>query len=106
MLPARRRLRASEVEEVLSRGKSARATYLSAKSLSTGQPLRVAAVVSKKVAKKAVERNRLRRGLYRALMPIVASGNVMIFIQKIPNEALVPAFSKDLEVLLQQSITK
>lgn len=106
MLPSDRRLRTTEVQEVLARGKAARGVYLSAKILPTLHPIRVAAVISKKVAKKAVERNRLRRALYRALISLVGNGNVVIFIQKTPHEALVPAFLKDLTLLLQQNIKK
>jgi ribonuclease P protein component len=91
MLPKSRRLTSSEVTEVLKRGRSRRGEYLSLKLLILPSPLRASAVVSKSVAKKAVERNRLRRAVYRALSsPLAASvqsqckGNAVIFVQKVP----------------------
>ena len=97
-----RRLSATEVREVLKLGRSKRATYLSMKFLATDTPLQVAVVVSKATAKGAVERNRLRRALYRALPPLQKSGKAVIFLQKIPTTLLQPAFSEDLMLLLSQ----
>ena len=56
MLPKRRRLSAREVKEVMTRGRSRRASLLSAKYVAGTSPLRSSAVVSKKVAKKAVKK--------------------------------------------------
>ena len=100
MLPKRRRLSAREVKEVMTRGRSRRASLLSAKYVAGTSPLRSSAVVSKKVAKKAVERNRLRRALYRALATYKGTGTAVIFVQKIPTDSLTPAFARDLVVLL------
>jgi len=101
MLPKRRRLSAREVKEVLLKGRSRRASLLSAKYIAGNAPLRASAVISSKVAKKAVERNRLRRALYRALSTYKGAGTAVIFIQKIPADPLTPAFAHDLVVLLK-----
>lgn len=101
MLPKRRRLSAREVKDVMTTGRPRRASLLSAKYIAGGSPLRASAVVSKKVAKKAVERNRLRRALYRALAAYEGTGAAVIFIQKIPADPLTPAFMRDLVVLLK-----
>lgn len=101
MLPKRRRLSAREVKDVMAVGRSRRAGLLSAKYIIGGTPLRASAVVSKKVAKKAVERNRLRRALYRALATYGGTGTAVIFIQKVPTDPLTPAFAHDLVVLLK-----
>lgn len=101
MLPKRRRLSAREVKEVMQSGRSRRASLLSAKYVPGNNPLRASAVVSKKVAKKAVERNRLRRALYRALVGYKGNGTAVIFIQKVPATPLTPAFAHDLVVLLK-----
>ncbi len=99
MLPKPRRLTAEEVQNVLTAGRSARSTLLSAKYVANTGPLRVSAVVSKKVAKRAVERNRLRRALYRALADVDMKGTAVVFVQKVPEGALTPAFREDLLVL-------
>jgi ribonuclease P protein component len=101
MLPKRRRLSAREVKEVMTAGRSRRASLLSAKYSPNNGVLRASAVVSKKVAKKAVERNRLRRALYRALAAYEGTGTAVIFIQKVPPDPLTPAFARDLVVLLK-----
>lgn len=101
MLPKNRRLSAHDVREVLKLGRSKRATYLSMKFLATETPLQIAMVVSKAIANRAIERNRLRRALYQALPPLQQTGKAVIFIQKIPTASLQSAFSEDLALLLQ-----
>ncbi|GEM_PF-1201815 len=112
MLPSSRRLRTKEVEEVIKRGVSARGVFITAKALKndgTIEGVRAAAVVSKKIARSAVERNRLRRALYRAV-GIVASEkgtttnhgmNVVFFIRSIPPNPLSPAFLKDVSSIIK-----
>ena len=99
MLPKARRLTSAEVREVLKSGRSKRAEYLSMKYIAQPTALRASVVVSKAVAKGAVERNRLRRALYHALSPIVGSGTAVIFVQKKPKKPLQPAFAEDLQML-------
>ena len=100
MLPKRRRLSAEEVREIIAKGRPVRASFLSLKYISGPQALRAAVVVSKKISKKAVIRNRVRRALYRALHTMDGKGSVVVFVQKIPDTALTPAFSEELMVLL------
>lgn len=66
MLTKRSRLSAEQVREILKTGQSARARTLSVKYLHCPGE-RAAVVVSSKVAKTAVLRNRLRRAAYRTL---------------------------------------
>lgn len=67
MLRKTRRLRSAEVRAVIAHGKGARHGAISLKYLDNKGFFRAAAVVSKSTAKRAVDRNRLRRALYRAL---------------------------------------
>lgn len=101
MLPTSRRLRAQEVRQVLKTGRQRRAAYLSMKYVISPSPLRAAAVVSKAVAKRATERNRLRRALYRALQERHSTGMAVFFIQKVPPGPLKRAFAADLAALLR-----
>ncbi len=110
MLSASRRLRTKEVEEIIKRGVPARGVFVTAKAI-VGDTInvRAAAVVSKKIARSAVERNRLRRALYRAVAEVklpslqsshaeggvTTSLNIVFFIRSIPPNPLLPAFSKD-----------
>ena len=102
MLPKSRRLTSQEVRVVLKTGRSRRGDLLSSKYVALPTPLRVSAVVSKATAKRAVERNRLRRALYRALMPIQGTGHMVIFIQKVPKTRLTPVFAEELKTLLKK----
>lgn len=110
MLSRAERLRTKEVAEVLRKGRGLPSGhYLSAKmlrpALATGATMRCAAVVSKKVAKSAAERNRLRRALYEAVRAVgrrrQAEGGVPIhivfFIRSIPAENSEEAFAQDVE---------
>ncbi len=98
MLPSSRRLRASEVRVIIATGRSIRGEYLSAKYRLASGPFRSAIVVSKKLAKTAVMRNRLRRWTYNALtqQPFPKGIEVVIFIQKKPTIAPVSALVRDL----------
>lgn len=88
MLPKKSRLTAAEVRDVLASGRSARAGALSAKYIK-GRGAKAAAVVSSRVAKSAVNRNRLRRALYEALRTVLPRDTkVVVFLQK-------PAFDRE-----------
>ena len=68
--------------------------------------IRAAAVVSKKTAKSAVERNRVRRALYRAVASAAAGTaplkplNIIFFIRTIPPDPITPSFAKDVATIL------
>lgn len=67
MLSKTNRLSASEVREILTSGRLVRCGDLSAKFKSNTGVSKAAVIVSAKVAKNAVERNKLRREVYRVL---------------------------------------
>lgn len=108
MLPHSRRLRAQEVVEVLEHGHSLpRGVYLSAKAVPLPEDgtMRFAAVLSKKIAKTAIVRNRTRRALYRAVDRYFKNyseggrgARVVLFIHRIPEDPPV-AFAADLKRL-------
>ena len=102
MLAKSRRLRAAEVREVLARGRGRRGQALSSKVLQTAEPFRCAVVVSKKIAKTAVQRNRLRRAVYRALAEasLPHTGHAILFVQSVPKTDLTRVFSTELTTLL------
>lgn len=105
MLGKQARLRAEEVKEVLAKGRSVRSTYLQIKHLPSQGALRCAAVAPKSLAKGAVERNRLRRALYRALSQSDRQGlqgMAVCFIRATPKGALTPVFSEELYNLLSK----
>jgi ribonuclease P protein component len=78
MLPKGARLSAHDVRMVIKNGRSIRTEGVSAKCLA-GAP-GMAVVVSKKVAPKATERNRLRRLVYNALPSPLPSLRVVFFV--------------------------
>ena len=86
MLSASRRLRASEVRDIIAKGRVLRGEYTSIKYLKKTGTSRSAVVVSKKVAKTSVLRNKVRRWVYSALRSdLLPSGiEAVVFVQKIP----------------------
>ncbi len=81
------------------------------KFVSTTHPLKTSAVVSKSVARKAVERNRLRRAVYRALDSVLyqqagfsGHGHAVLFVQKIPPQELSKAFNSEVAVLFKNAM--
>ena len=93
MLPARKRLAAAEVREILKNGSTMRSgpLVLKYKASSVGA---AAIVVSKKVAKTAVARNRARRALYRILSKSLPRAHMVVMVQK-----LAPDYSADISNL-------
>lgn len=88
MLAKKARLTAAEVREILKSGRSVRTTTLSAKYrvFPNTEPLqasKAAVVISKKVAKTAVLRNRLRRAAQLMLRTALPKGvEVVFFLHK------------------------
>jgi|SRR3989344_5031545 len=78
MLSKKQRLSASEVREIIKSGRSARAATLSAKFLPAKEG-KAAVVVSAKVAKTAVLRNRLRRAAYQTLRTALPQHTQVVF---------------------------
>lgn len=82
MLAKKHRLGAVQVREILKSGRSIRFGTLSAK-FEAASTAKAAVVVSTKVAKSAVERNRLRRAAYRALRTSLPKNiHVVFFLHK------------------------
>ena len=90
MLPKQARLSAAEVREVLKSGRSLRAGALSIKYTKAAKA-KAAVVVSTKVAKRAVDRNRLRRAGYRALAHLPPRIHAVLFIHEQSFDALAAA---------------
>ena len=89
MLPKNRRLSAKEVRDVMKRGKGVRGVLVSIKFLQNQGMSKAAVVVSKSVARLAVERNKIRRTVYNVLeSALPASGYAAVFfVQKNSPEA-------------------
>jgi len=82
MLPKTKRLTAKEVREVLKEGRSMRQGNVAARYTTYAGAGKAAVVVSSKVAKKAHDRNRLRRAGYQALATLPHNIKLVLFIQK------------------------
>src|SRR3954469_15354260 len=80
MPPKSARMSASQVRATIKNGRSARVAGLSLK-YEPAPKAQVAAVVNKKVAPGAVERNRLRRLLYRSLPSPLPPARMVFFVQ-------------------------
>lgn len=112
MLPKNSRLTTSEVAEVLAKGSSiyislpkGQRGLISAKFLPKSGGFKSAAVAPKSLAKSAVERNRLRRAIYRAISSLPApqkGGFAVFFVRSIPNGPLTPAFDEEISIFLDK----
>jgi ribonuclease P protein component len=82
MLAKKSRLTSRQVREIIKSGRSVRLGTLSAKFVK-GTSTKAAVVVSVKVAKNAVERNKLRRAAYYVLRTSIPKGiHVVFFLHK------------------------
>jgi ribonuclease P protein component len=106
MLPKRKRLSATQVAAILKGGRSASGSLLSMKYMAQLSGFNAVVIVPKSLARKAVDRNRLRRAVYRALYPLLPpragqSGiQALFFVRKVPPLPLTPAFAADLATVL------
>lgn len=102
MLPKRRRLTATLVQEAIAQGVRSRQGHISIKYLANKGPFGAAVVVRKALVRSAVGRNRIRRAVYRALsgLPSPKGGKIVVFVERVPEGQLSPAFAADLARLL------
>jgi ribonuclease P protein component len=106
MLPKKGRLSTAEVREIIAQGKSLRSGVISLKYLANKGFFKASAVASKSVAKRAVDRNRLRRALYRVLQTLppeqilkLRGLSAVFFIRSIPTP-LLPTLREDIKGIL------
>lgn len=107
MLPRVRRLSARAVRLVLKEGKRARGAFLSARFVKASQGEEAfAAVVSGRIAKTAVRRNKLRRFLYREIALLSPSGlKAALILEKLPQEKEEELLKEDLKAVFGKSRT-
>ncbi len=109
MLPSKKRLSVPLFTNVLTNGTIVHSPLLIARILKTAKPLegtRFSAAISKKIAKTAVLRNKLRRRIYAALAtfdPRVKNGFHVILLAKPP---LTKATLKDIRADLENLFVK
>jgi ribonuclease P protein component len=102
MLKKRERLSRREVEQVLNKGKRVRGTLFSI-SVIGAQEMKCAVVVSKRVAKQAVLRNKIRRRVYATLGTLqdsIGNTHVVVFCNPATSQADVSDIQKELTQLL------
>lgn len=81
MLPKSKRIGAAEVREILKNGRALRAQSVFVRFL-PHQKGAAAVVVSKKVAKTAVARNKIRRAIYQSLEKKLPNAHMVFMVQK------------------------
>ena len=106
MLPKRNRLTRTKFDEVYEQGKKVSTDHLYAKAASTESSVpQVSVVVPKKIAKRATERNQLRRRGYGAVekyFDILPSGTgVIIFLKSGVGELSSVELRSEVEKLLR-----
>ncbi len=93
--------KAKDIQKTIARGRAFFSPFLTIKHLSSSQDPRFTVVVSTKVSKKAVDRNRLKRVLREVLRKNITQfkkGDYMVFLKpkaaKLPEAELLKDFSK------------
>lgn len=89
MLPKSKRLTAAEVREILKVGRVVRTPSLVAKHIEA-QRSAFAVAVSKKVAKNATERNKIRRQIYTGLAKALPRRSRAVFLVQKKNVDFIP----------------
>jgi ribonuclease P protein component len=108
MLPKKRRLTSAEVREVIARGVNVRGSIVSLKYLVNKGVFKVSVVAPKSVAKRAVDRNRLRRVLYGVIRELskenpnlFPQGLLVFFVRSTPSP-LTPALRADISAIINK----
>lgn len=106
MLKSSLRLTTPLFNEVMDKGKLVHSPLFSAKFLKVVGPSRYAVAVSKKVAKKATDRNKVRRRVYSALrmFPLrIQQGIHAVFM---PKESILKTSFKEIAVGIETVFVK
>lgn len=107
MLPSTKRLTTPLFKEVMDKGKLFHGALSSAKFLKTTGASRFSVAVSKKVAKNATDRNKVRRRIYNVLRKIyinVPTGIHGVFMAKNTIlKAKLPAIALDMKSIFVKS---
>lgn len=106
MLPKKKRIAKNVFNGVLKAGKSAFSPYMTLRYTATSGQSRFAAVVPKAVAKKAVERNHIRRRIYESVKSVEKSvifGYSCVFFAK---KEIVSLTFAELEKQVADLLTK
>ena len=102
MLPKNKRLTREEFSRVFSVGKRKHNTLFQCITV-PADTLKAAVVVSKKVHKLAVKRNRLRRQLYGILDSVSYSGHIIIIVKPTIVQATAQAVREEMMALVSHS---
>jgi ribonuclease P protein component len=107
MLPSSKRLTVPLFKEVMDKGKLFHSPYFSVKFLKMPGISRFSVAISKKVAKNAVDRNKLRRRIYSALRSLdaqIPTGFHGVFMAKAPViKSTLPTLIKEAESIFVKS---
>ncbi|MDE1940895.1 MAG: ribonuclease P protein component [Patescibacteria group bacterium] len=105
MLPRSRRLRTSELNVVMQKGRAFHSSFFILRVL-LGVPdgyFKLSAVAPQKIFKSAVARNKERRRIYEAVRPLVAdaapNAHAMLIAKKPEEEAAFDAIKADIRSL-------
>lgn len=106
MLPKENRLtKQDEFSTILKSGRRLKSRFLVVSILAKSNALRVGLVVSKRVSKKAVVRNRIRRVIYHILhdlqvRSVLKDAEAVMLVTRIPEGKMYDEFKQDIEKCL------
>ncbi len=106
MLPKSHRLNSGEVEEVMSKGRSVFGDFFLVKILQNNTPgVKISAIAPKKAFQTAVERNKVRRRIYSAILHKNFTKNSFL-IAIVANRKALTVNIKDLSSEIEQIFVK
>ena len=108
MLSQKYRLSRDEIDEAMKNGKSLKGRFLAIKYLKGSEPAKITAVVSKKVSKGAIKRNKVKRRIRESAIELIKEGampNGSMVIIALKEALDVPAkdIRDDLSAVLNRS---
>ena len=107
MLPRSKRLTVSLFTNALANGKVVHSTLFTARIAKNPGPTRFSAVISKKITKTAVERNKLRRRIYSAVASFGAKiskdHHVILLAKPLLSKSTLKDIVADIETLFVKS---
>jgi ribonuclease P protein component len=106
MLPSKARLRFREVEDVFAKGERRTAPLFSITFLKPSDRTAFAVTVSKKVAKNASDRNKIRRRIYSAISKIRKDNLVFAHVVFLPKKEVLKASAEILETEIKKILAR
>lgn len=106
MLPRNQRLHTAQFGEVMNKGNVVHTSLFTLRYIKNAPDTRISATISPKIARKAVIRNKTRRAMYAALMPLMSTISKNTWSAVLAKEPVLKLSQNEIEAGLRELFVK